>query len=492
MNVASDTEVQNDSALSGTERKPILIDDEDSDGADDGDHDGDDTDDSLSDFIDDGLESVEVPRHTSRSRRIEDDDENNDGGGDSDLLSSRQAPVLSSPLRLSPELSSLDEADGTNRGSRVNSGDDEVLDSDCSSHSGIHVQPNARSRSGWRLVLSTSSSNNSTPRKDTPTRTPSDSLFMPSAEKTTALRSFSSTLSPVSGSLIAPAATSLDLLCNGGEINNTGTCREAVDPFLSPFETVLSGTMQHKQKCGRSEPTQNGRRIVQPVTPPTTHVCEDPLTSISTRSCKPAASCSGVREPQRKTAKKRRKVRRLGTRKKEGKRLKKRKQALQFVSHLSSYRSDEDDPSYVPDPQKARSLLTPQGKVRTRARTAATHSPCGRNPAFTAAVLEAQRCPDSSDGLIKARAVLNGERRGAAAHSSRGGRDSSPSRVGGSSNSSGTTHSVRSEIARRMVPKRRLIQIAANVPSQSPISPPASRYVSLVFRVITCLFIQEV
>lgn len=472
----------NDSAVSGTKQKPILINDEGSDGADE--DDGDDSDDdSFSDFIDDGLESKGIPQHAARSRRILDDDEDDPGD-----LSNSQAPVLSSPLRLLPDLSGVDEADGSNH---VKSED---RDSDSSTHSGIHVQPNTRSESGWRLVLSTSSSNNSTPRKNMP----SDSL-LPSVQNPFALCSSSTrpTLSPVSGSLFAcsPATTS-SLLCNGDDINNDNTSEAAaIDPFLSLFETGQgSSVVQHtRQKCGWAGPTQNGRGVAQPGQVAgnslATHVFDDPLTSIRARVRKPASSCGSAKEqlhggPSRKPAKKRRKVRRAGTRRKKGgmRLKKKRRQPLQFVSHRSVCDTDDDDPNYVPDPKRDRSLLTPQGKLRTRARTAATHSPCGRNPAFTAAVLEAQSCPDSSDGLIKARAVLNRERVGGGVGrptqrtSRRGCRNSSPSRgVVGTSNSD-PTYGVQGEIARRTVPKRRLIQIAGSVTSPlSPISPPATR-----------------
>ena len=458
MNTASDAEAFNNSAVSGTERKPIFIDDNDSDDADDDDHDGDDDDDdnSLSDSSSDGLETIGAPRRTAR--RIDDDDD--------DFYEDNKVPVLSSPVRvfISPEIHAI-EGNESSCSNRM----EEIHDSDSSDHSGVHVRSKTRTRSSWRLVLSTSSSNCSTPRKVAPTSSVSDPLFPTAVGSLSTLPASKYALSPLSDSPFAcPAAVtpqSSILLSSGGQINSNFCSDPLVDPILSPFSLQgQSCTTQHKdQKCRTPEVTQRDPNVLPSSG---THICDDPLISASTRVNKPAPrSASGQRGGMsRKTkAKRRRKMRKVLI-KKEGKRLKKRRQSLQFVSN---WKSDEDDPSYVPVVKSKSVALTPNQTVRTRARTVATHSPCSRDPTFTAAVIEAQRCPDSSDGLIKARAVLKGEQGNSMNRSAL--LSLSPSRR--HSSNFGVTCSTRSEIERRIVPKKRLIQMLGNVPSPIPTSP---------------------
>ena len=431
---------------------------------DDGDEcDGDNN--SLSGSSSGTLETMCLSRRTAR--RIEDDDSFND-----DLMTGSKEPILSSPTRpfASPEYHS-------EYGNRADNGD-EVSDSDSSNHSGVHAQSITRSRSSWRLVLSTSSSNASTPRKDVPESSVSDPLFS-AAENgfvvdSSAPAPSTSTRSPLSDVLFAtcntPEASSQPsvLLSNGGQINSGRGSEPLVDPFLSPSND-RSNTLQLKQKSRRPELVQSNHGVVQKGVPDALSgplVCDDPLTNTSVRLNRPVQSSAKQQQGvglRKKKVKRRRRVTK-GTRKKESKGLKKRRQSLQFVSNGA--KSDEDDPSYVPVVKTGNLTLTPKEAIRTRARTAATHSPCGRNPRFTAAVMEAQRCPDSSDGLIKARAVLKGEKGGMSqAGPLSCGTGLSP--LGGCLSNSRSMCSARSEISRRMVPKRRLIQILGNVPMSS-------------------------
>ena len=314
------------------------------------------------------METIGAPRQTSR--RIDDDDDDDD-----DFYEDNKVPILSSPVRvfISPEFHAIEgnECSGSNHM-------DEIHDSHSSDPSGLHVQSKTRTKSSWRLVISTSSSNCSTPRKVAPTTSVSDPLLLTAVGSLSTLPASKYACSPQSDSPFAcPAAVTPQSSISGGLINSNFCSDPFVDPIQSPFSLLgQSCITQHKDlKCRTPGVTQRDPNVLPSSK---AHICDDPLISASTRVNKPAPrSSNGQQGRMSGKTKAKRRIKTEVLIKKEGKRLKKRRQFLQFVSN---WKSDEDDQSYVPVVKSKSVALTPNPTARTRARTIATHSPCNRDP----------------------------------------------------------------------------------------------------------------